>query len=149
METRSKKRDEKEKVKYSECFESPSDLPGIQNFKVNLDYEILKKLKPSTLKQGPWRSGCVPLTKKQYLVLLDTISHRFQPHSNVIEEFGIATERFFNENNSVVMQTDTFLARVSKPRVLKYFNQNLEKKEIKSSAYEFKFKFKKRERVHA
>ena len=112
---------------------------AVQN---NLNYAVLKKLKASTLKQGPWRSGSFAISQKEYDFLSKSMGNKFTLRPDLLDEFEVEMTRSYNKNEKQAVQSDTFSARLSKHRPLKYFNQVMDLKVINSMNYEFKFKFK-------
>jgi hypothetical protein len=130
-------------------------FPAKTMFKKNLNHAVVKVLKPSSRKQGPWRCGTVPISLGQYVSLREFVSHRFSAQQDLITHFEIETRRFrptsnANIRNSVEIQLDTFEARLSRPlpvRYLRLVDNELEEQVAASSAYNLKFKFRKLELI--
>jgi hypothetical protein len=127
---------------YETHFSALAQLPSMKAVQNNLNYAVLKKLKASTLKQGPWRSGSFAISQKEYDFLSKSMGNKFTLRPDLLDEFEVEMTRSYNKNEKQAVQSDTFSARLSKHRPLKYFNQVMDLKVINSMNYEFKFKFK-------
>jgi hypothetical protein len=125
-----------------------NEMPNLKRFVKKFNYSLLRVLKPSFQKSGPMRAGEFVISKQQYQVLSDMgLTHRFKQQASLLSEFNIKTYRFFTLDNRVVVQNQSFQARLKKPVTLKYHDQDMVSKFIDGADYYLKFKFKKREEV--
>jgi hypothetical protein len=118
-----------------------ADLPRLKSFKNILNYNILKQLHFSWQRQGPTRMGSFQISHGQYDFLLNHIRHRWQPCRLILDELEAETVRYHNETDRVFVQLDTFQARLSRKRPLKYKNHTKNDTVVYSPEIEFKFKF--------
>ncbi len=118
-----------------------TDLPRLRSFKNLLNYNILKQLHLTWQRQGPTRHGSFQISHGQYDFLLKHVHHRWQPFRMILDELEIETVRYHNETDRVFVQLETFEARLSRKRPLKYKNQNKNVTVVYSPEIEFKFKF--------
>ena len=131
-----------------ETMDSSSEIPSSKLFVKKFNFCLMKALKPSSRKSGPMRNGFFTISYGQYQALLHMgISHRFKQHQFLLSEFNLKTERFFSIKNRVTVQTDTFEARLQKPRKLKFYESMMKQSELDSSEYFLKIRFKKCEEV--
>jgi hypothetical protein len=118
------------------------DLPRLKSFKNILNYNIVKQLHLSWQRQGPMRQGSFTISQGQYDSLLNHIRHRWQPFRLILDNLEIETVRYHNETDRVLMQLDTFQARLSRKRPVKYINHHKKEAVLNSPEIEFKFRFR-------
>ncbi len=124
------------------------EIPNFKQFIKKFNYCLLRALKPSSKKSGPIRSGCFSISANQYQTLLGMgLSHRFKKHQFLLLDLKLKTSRFFSLKNRVIVQAESFEARLIRPQKLKYFHSDMKSREIQGSEYFLKFKFKKQEQV--
>jgi hypothetical protein len=145
----------KSEINYAKQLPSPdesivlnNDIPNLKLFEKKFNFSLLKVLKPSTRKSGATRVGGFIISKNQYDCLLDMgISHRFKSQLFLLTDFNVKTARLFSTNNCVVVQENSFQARLQKPTILKYQDCNNQPRSIQGSEFYLKFKFKKSEQI--
>jgi hypothetical protein len=120
----------------NETISISNDLPNTKLFVNKFNFCLIKALKPSSRKSGPTRIGFLSISKSQYHALIEMgLTHRFKQQQFLLSHFNLKTSRFYSQRNRVVIQVDTFQARLKRPAKLKFYESGMTKCELQGCEY--------------
>ncbi len=110
------------------------------DFKNNLKYQVMTKLKPQRRNIAP--SGRMLIKKSLYKKFIELgVTGRYKSNEEVMEYLSLEERRYTSANLYTFFKKETFQIRVFKEQKVRYLDQNLEKREIRSGYCIFWYRF--------
>jgi hypothetical protein len=110
------------------------------DFKKLVKFKVMSQLKPR--KRNITESGHILIKRSTYDKLIEYgATGRYAVNSEVMEYLNLEEKRYHGPNKYTYLKKEKFQIRVSSEKIVRYLNQNLQKKEIRSGYFVFWYRF--------